>query len=178
MDSTLQKILKNINASIISRFAAYLYIEKYPEELSELVQIAINFKDKKHHKAIWIIETIAERTPIQLVPYFDLVLDACPKYKHESAIRGISRVIYFIAISESITLVKNQKDKAIEICLDWLIGDAKVAPKAYAMYTLSHYTKDHEWIKEELRIVINKDFAHQSAGYKAAAKEVLKKINN
>ena len=33
-------------------------------------------------------------------------------------------------------------------------------------------------IKEELRNIINKDFANQSAGYKAAAREVLKKINN
>jgi hypothetical protein len=90
----------------------------------------------------------------------------------------MSRTAFFLSTSKTISLTKIQQEKLIEICLDWLIGDAKVAPKAYAMYTLSHYTKNQDWIKEELQNIIHKDFANQSAGYKAAAREVLRKINN
>lgn len=89
----------------------------------------------------------------------------------------MSRVAYFISVSDKIILSENEEEKVIETCLDWLISDAKVAPKAYAMYTLSHFAKNHDWIAGELHNIIEKDFALQSAGYKAAAKEVLKKIS-
>ena len=45
------------------------------------------------------------------------------------------------------------------------------------MYTLCHYAQKEDWIKDELRQIINKDYGSQSAGYKAAAKDVLKQIN-
>jgi hypothetical protein len=46
------------------------------------------------------------------------------------------------------------------------------------MYTLCHYAQKEDWIKEELRQIIDKDYLTQSAGYKAAAREVLKKIKS
>lgn len=73
---------------------------------------------------------------------------------------------------------KSQQEKFIETSLDRLIGYNKVAPKAFSIYALGHFAKERDWIKEELQNIINKDFADQSAGYKAAAREVLKKINN
>ena len=84
----------------------------------------------------------------------------------------------FLTTSKKITLTEEQQEKFIETSLDRLIGNDKVAPKAFAMYTLSHYAKKHDWIKEELRNIIDKDFANQSAGYKATAREVLRKINS
>ncbi len=123
------------------------------------------------------MELLAERNPELLLPYFERICDAIPKYKHESAIRGMSRVVYFIGTSKTIALSENQKEKLIAICLDWLIGAIKVAPKAYAMYTLAHFAKEHDWLKEELRNIIDKDYYAQSAGYKAAAREVLKNLN-
>ncbi|WP_162126339.1 hypothetical protein [Flavobacterium phycosphaerae] len=166
------------NAGTLSRNTLRFFVVKNPEYMSELAAIATDLSNKNHHKAIWIIEMLVEDHPEMLVPYLDRIIETIPKYKHESAIRGMSRVAYFLSISKVISLTENQKEKLIEICLDWLIGNAKVAPKAYAMYTLCHYAQKEDWIKEELRNIINKDFHHQSAGYKAAAKEVLRKIDH
>ncbi|WP_395062517.1 hypothetical protein [Flavobacterium sp.] len=147
-----------------------------PNLLVDLVQMAINISDKNNHKAVWIVEMIAETDTLLLQPFLTDLIESFSKHKHESAIRGMSRVAYFIATSKIISTTENQNEKIIEYCLDGLIGAAKVAPKVYNMYTLSFYTAKYEWLKEELKNIIEKDFATQSAGYKAAAREVLRKI--
>ncbi len=165
------------NASTDCRNGIRDFVVENPEYLSELVEFAIDLTNKNHYKAVWIIEMLVETHTQMLIPYIDRICETMPKYKHESAIRGMSRTANFLSTSKVISLTENQKEKLIEICLDWLIGDAKVAPKAYAMYTLSHYAQKEDWLKDELQNIINKDFYAQSAGYKAAAKEVLRKIS-
>jgi len=165
------------NASTECRNGIRDFVIEHPEHLPELVAIATDLSNKNHYKAVWIIEMLAETHLPMLLPFIDSICKTIPQYKHESAIRGMSRTAYFFSTSKILSLTENQQEKLIEICLDWLIGDAKVAPKAYAMYTLGFYAQKEDWIKDELTTIINKDFYAQSAGYKAAAKEVLKKIN-
>ena len=79
--------------------------------LDNLVQIAINTLDKNHHKAVWIIEMIAETDALLLLPYIDDLIESFSKCKHESAIRGMSRVAYFIGTSKAFSMSENQKEK-------------------------------------------------------------------
>lgn len=144
--------------------------------LVDLIKMALNLSDKNHYKAVWIVEMIAETDALLLQPFVENLIEKFSKCKHESAIRGMSRVAYFIATSKIISTTENQNEKIIEYCLDGLIGDAKVAPKVYNMYTLLFYSAKYDWLKEELKNIIEKDYATQSAAYKAAAREVLRKI--
>jgi hypothetical protein len=166
------------NASTNCRNGIRDFVLKNPDMLPDLIQFGTDLTNKNHYKAVWIIEMLAEHDTKLLTLFIDTLCATIAQYKHESAIRGMSRVAYFLSTSKAISLNENQKEKLIEICLDWLIGDAKVAPKVYAMYALCHYAKQKDWIKEELRLIVDKDFHAQSAGYKAAAREVLKQINH
>jgi len=177
MNTIFQDRIAKSNASTNCRHGLRNFVAENPECMTELVAFATDLSNKNHYKAVWIIELLVETHTQMLVPFIDLICNTMAQYKHESAIRGMSRTAYFLSTSKTISLTENQKEKLIEICLDWLIGDAKVAPKAYAMYTLCHYAQKEDWIKDELRNIINKDFHAQSAGYKAAAKEVLRKIS-
>ncbi len=168
--------MSNSNASTNCRNGIRDFVLQNPEYLDEVVAFGTDLENKNQYKGVWIIEMLAETHPELLTPYIDKIADTASKYKHESAIRGISRAINFLSRSKKITLTEDQEEKFIEISLDRLIGDDKVAPKAFAMYTLGHFAKKHDWLKEELRNIIDKDFANQSAGYKAAAREVLRKI--
>ena len=165
------------NASTNCRNGIRDLVLQNPKYLKDLVATATNLSNKNHYKAVWIIEMLAETHTELLIPFIDMICETISKYKHESAIRGISRTAFFLSTSKTISLSEIQQEKLIEVCLDWLIGNAKVAPKVYAMYTLSHYAKNQDWIKEILKDIINKDFVPQSAGYKAAARQVLIKIN-
>ena len=171
----LNRISKS-NASTNCRNGNRDLVLQNPGLMADLVAYGTDLTSKNQYKAVWIIEMLAETHTSMLMPHIDVICKTIPNYKHESSIRGMSRVAFFLSTSKAISLTENQQEKMIEICLDWLIGDAKIAPKVYAMYTLGHYAREHDWIKEELKNIINKDFAHQSAGYKAAAREVLRKI--
>jgi len=166
------------NASTNCRNGLLDFVLKNPDAMPDLIAIGTDLTNKNYYKAVWIIEMLAEHNTKMLVPFVEIICETMAHYKHESAIRGMSHVAYFLSTSKEIALTANQKEKLIEICLDWFIGDVKVAPKAYAMYTLCHYAQKEDWIKEELRQIIDKDYLSQSAGYKAAAREVLKKIKS
>ena len=177
MNPTFSNRIAQSNASTNCRTDIRDFVIENPEYMKDLLVIATDLSNKNHYKAVWIIEMLVETHTEMLLPFIDTICKTISKYKHESAIRGMSRTAFFLSTSKTISLTETQQEKVIEICLDWLIGDAKIAPKAYAIYTLEHYAKKHDWIKEELQNIINKDFAHQSAGYKAAAREVLRKIS-
>ena len=73
-------------------------------------------------------------------------------------------------------LTEKQLQLITERCFDWLITDAKVATKAYAMRALFEAGKLQDWIYPQLTAILEKDFAVHSAAYQAAAKELLKKM--
>lgn len=178
MDSTFCKTLENSNASTRCRQGIRDFVLAHPETLADVMAFGTDLSNKNQYKAVWIIEMLAEHNIILLIPYIDQICETIGQYKHESSIRGMSRVAYFLSTSKQVVLTENQQEKLIETCLDWLIGDAKIAPKAFAMHTLGHYAQQQDWIKDELRNIIDKDYHAQSAGYKAAAREVLKKFKS
>lgn len=176
MENDFFKRIDTSNASTNCRTALRDFVIENPEYLNQLCNLALNTNYKNHYKGVWILEMIAEKQTVLLSDYAEAICDSFSKIKNESAIRGMSRVAYFLGTTTTIKLTENQTEKIIEICLDWLIRDERVAAKVYAMKTLSYYGKTHLWINDELNNIIEKDYAGQSAGYKAAARDVLKKI--
>lgn len=176
MENHFYKRIDTSSASTNSRNGLRDFVLQNPEYLAELCTIALNTNYKNHYKGVWILEMIAETQTELLTDFINTICDAFSTIKNDSAIRGISRVAFFFGTSTKIKLTKTQEEKIIEICLDWLIRDERVAPKVYAMKTLGHLGQKNPWINEELCNIINKDYAAQSAGYKAAAREVLKKL--
>ncbi len=59
---------------------------------------------------------------------------------------------------------------------DWLIGEHKVATKAYAMTCLLLLGKKYPWIHGELKLVVQQGYATGSAAYKARARKTLAKL--
>ena len=176
MENDFFKRIDNSNASTNRRNELHHFVIQNPEYLKELCAIALNTHYKNHYKGVWILEMIAEKQTELLSPYANAICDAFSKIKNDSAIRGMSRVALFLGTSTKIALTESQEEKIIEICLDWLIRDERVAPKVYAMKTLDYLSQKHDWIKGELYNIIEKDYAQQSAGYKVAAREVLKRM--
>lgn len=174
MDSTFSDQLSKINASTENRNRMRDLVLNKPSHIKELIAFGTNLSNKNHHKGVWIIEMLAEHQTDLLIPFIDEICKTISNYKNDSAIRGISRVAYFLGTSKKIKLTECQHEKLVEICLDWLIRDERVACKVYAMKTLQHFSKNEPWIADELKEIIGRDYAYQSAGYKAAAREVLK----
>lgn len=155
-----------------------------PELFPILMEIALDVQNKNHHKACWTLELVLEHNITWLSDYLDDFCQKLPLYKHEGAIRSISKICMFSAKQhlkskkkDSLFLTEKQSQQIIETCFDWLINDTKVASKAYAMRALFELGKLHDWIYPELQEILPKDFAHHSPAYHSASKEILQKIS-
>lgn len=151
-----------------------------PSLLPQLVEMALNTADKNHHKACWSLELVIERFPKWLAPYLDVFCNALGAYRHEGALRPVSKICLFAAQHDEKHpgfLNSQHLEKSTAACFDWLIDpNGKVATKAYAMRALFILGKKEGWIYPELQRILSEDFVKHSAAYKGAAKELLAKL--
>lgn len=151
-----------------------------PALFPELMAVALDVTDKNHHKACWILELVLEKEISWLKDFLPQFCSTLPMYRHEGAIRSISKICLFSVQNHmkqrSGFLSGEELQQITEACFDWLITDAKVATKAYAMRTLYLTGKSHDWIYPELEVILTQGFPQHSPAYKAAAKEILQKI--
>lgn len=148
--------------------------------LPVLIGYATDIKYKHHHKACWILELVFENKIEWLQEYAVLFCNTLSTYKHEGAIRSVSKICLFAVTRQQKQpgfLTEMQLTQITEACFDWLIDpQGKVANKAYAMRTIFILGKKQDWIYPELQRILQEDFVKHSAAYKAAAKEILQKI--
>jgi hypothetical protein len=176
MNIAFYKLIKESTAHRLNREIIRDYVIQNPEKLKFLMEIGLNENDKIHAKACWSLELIFELKLELILPFLDDFISKFPFYKNDSAIRPVSKICLFLSKSKTIKLTDNQETKIIETCLDWLIQDKKVATKAYSMRALYNFGKKHPWIHEELKTILSQDYPNHSAAYKAAAKDILKKL--
>lgn len=144
--------------------------------LLELFELAFDLSDKNHFKACWALELVLEQNLELILPHLDSFCNIISEYQLDPAIRPISKICLFISKSKTIELTEKQEQQLIETCLDWLIQDEKVAGKAYSMRALLNFSKKHIWMIPELQTILSQDYPNHSAAYKAAAKDVLRKL--
>lgn len=175
MDSKLYKNIANSNAYRVSRDENALLVLTDSHLFPDLLAIALNTADKNHYKACWIMELVLEKQLHLLTNYLPLFCNSLSSFTNESALRSISKICLFLSLHLQLTSL--QEEQVTENCLDWLIQEnRKVATKAYAIRTLFELGKNQKWIYPELQRILSDDYPKYSAGYKAVAREILKKI--
>ena len=149
--------------------------------LPVLIATALDIKDKSHHKACWILELVFEAKIEWLAEYLDSFCTTLPLFTNESAMRPISKICLFASGYQQDNpgfLTEKHSQQIMEACFDWLIKpETKVATKAYSMRTLYILGKKEDWVYPELIRILSEDSAKHTAAYKAAAKDILKRIN-
>lgn len=173
-----QSVSKSTAHRPVRDYHAQLVFE-HPELLSDLVAIAFDTKDPNHHKACWILELVLEKKIRWLAPHLGAFTQNLALFAHDGAVRSVSKICWFAAtehVKSGSFLSETQLKHITESCFDWLIGPTKVASKAYAMRALFEAGKLSPWIYPELKAILELGYADHSAAYKAASKELLKKI--
>jgi len=181
MDTSLRERIKNCTAHRKSREEYQRYILANPSEFPGLVAFGFEVSDKDSHKACWILEFVAYKRLDWFVPQLDFICENLSRLDDESSIRPLAKICQLLVgahftVGSKITLSESQLQKITEASFDWLIGDFKVASKAYSMRTLFILGKHSNWILPELKDVLEKGFHEHTAAYKAAAREILKKL--
>jgi len=185
---TLQELdfdIEKVNHSMASRAKAVGLVIDHIEVLPELIEKAFS-ADKSHFKYCWWLEFLNRNHIEVLCPFISSILSGAIHLTNDSAIRPIAKVIENFALNyyskQPNKVVRKMmtpsvREKMVELGFQWLIDDTiKVAPRAYSMISLFHLGKDIDWVHTELKLVIEQNYASESAAYKARARMVLKKL--
>jgi hypothetical protein len=170
------------NAKRIYRDKAASYVLDHPEDLSELTNLVFDIKSPLHIKAAWVLELVCIENISLMGPHATGFLKNIQHVVHESALRPVSKVCYFISKShfsdnkKYFELNKESVDQIIECNFDWLIEEHKVATQVFAMDTLQLWGKQYKWVQEELKLILQKKTNSGSKGYQAHARQLLKNL--
>lgn len=184
--SQLYETLSFVDASRENRLKHAKMILEDMSLMPTLIEIMFMVDDKISCKAAWIFEYVCSEYIYGLIPYLDVFTKNLKRVHLDSAVRPVAKVCEMLAkeydSKHNKTIKKAlqalHKERIIEVCFDWMIKDEKIAPKAYSMTTLFLFGKEYDWVHPQLKQILQQDYSHQSAGFKARARMVLKKIKD
>lgn len=180
----LYKELQYVNHSRVNRLKyAHMVIDN-PELVPKVLDILFKVDDKKSPRAAWLLEFVARENLKFILPYLDRITEEMHKVHLDSAVRPMAKICeclveaYYSKYDNPVkySLKSNHKEHIVECCFDWMINDEKIAPKAYSMNSLYLLGQDYDWIHPELVMILERDFQMQSSGFKARAKQILRKL--
>ena len=181
----LYQALNYVDASRKKRMEMTHLVMSDPHLISSLLDIVFTVDDPISSKACWVLEFTIKEKLSYLFNYLDQ-FTANIKHLHlDSSVRPIAKICELLIVSY-FSEVKNETKKVLTsehlerlatVCFDWLIGNHKVATKAYSMTSLFLLGQKFDWIHSELKLVLEQNYATGSAGYKARARKTLEKIN-
>ena len=133
-------------------------------------------------KASWILEYVANKDLQPILSHINTFVDALSFISLESSIRPAAKICELLVLNEfsnnklshNHKLTNAQLNTITEVAFDWLIGEHKVAPKAYSMTILLWLGYSISWIHPELMQILKQNYETGSAAYKARAKRTLK----
>lgn len=152
--------------------------------LPKLITILFMVDDKVSCKAAWVLEFICDKKLDTFIPFLNKFTSNIHKVHLDSAVRPVAKICEYLVkafYSKHDNNIKNAltpiyQERIIEACFDWMITDQKVAVKAYSMNTLYLLGQDYNWIHPELKMILERDYKTGSAGFKARARYLLKKL--
>ena len=171
-----------VNAKRIYRDSAADFVLTHPQTMPDLIEVVFDVDSPLHIKGAWTLELVCIANLPLMLPHASFFIENMHKISHESSLRPVSKVCYFICKShfstdnEDFVLSDKSIDQIIECNFDWLIEEHKVATQAFAMDTLESCGSQHEWVKEELKLILQKKTTSGSKGYQAHARKILKNL--
>ena len=181
----LFKALNYVNATRDKRLEVIRIFLDNPHLIPPLMAIAFEGKGKFSSKACWILEFVAKKDMGLILENIDDFVFGMSKVQLDSSVRPIAKICEILMkayFSKSVNEVQNSikenhLEKITTSCFDWLIGEHKVAAKAYSMTCLYLLGKKFDWIHSELQLVLEQNYHLGSAAYKARAKQILTLFN-
>lgn len=183
--SELIKSLNYVDGTRAKRIEVTQVVLNNPHFISPLMEVAFEDNGKISSKACWILEFVAKKDVHLIISNIDTFTKGISKVHLDSSVRPVAKICEilmkdFFSKSKNDIQVKLKEyhlQKIITSCFDWLIGEYKVAAKAYSMTSLYLLSKKFDWIRNELKMVLEQNYSTGSAAYKARARQILTLIN-
>lgn len=180
----LYKELDYVNHSRENRKKYANLVINNPELLPKVMDILFTVDDKVSCRAAWLFEFVAREKLDAILPHLDRFTTEMHKIHQDPAVRPVAKVCEYLTEAyyhkydnaTKHSLKPEHRERIIELSFDYMITDQKIAAKAYSMNTLFLLGQDYDWVHPELITILEQDFAAGSAGFKARARQLLKKL--
>ncbi|RMB60941.1 adenylosuccinate lyase [Dokdonia sinensis] len=184
---TLNELYKELNYVNHSREKRAYYatmVRNDPALFPLVLEILFLVDDSASNKAGWIAEFTCKQDIAMLYPHLDMFTHNMPMVYQDSALRPVAKICEYLILEyykikkplARKSLKPHHKKRIVEAGFDWLITDQKVAVKAYTLTTLFWLGTETDWVHQELKKIMEQDYANQSAAYKARCKHTFKAI--
>jgi hypothetical protein len=180
----LVKELSYVNHSRENRAKYAQMVIENQKLIPVLLKILFEVDSKISCRAAWVLEFVTKKNPSIILPYIDVFTSKMGDVYLDSAVRPIAKICEYLIeyyLDKKIKPLKQRLkpvhlERIIAVNFDYLIGDHKIAPKAYAMQSLYWLGFQFTWIHPELKIILERDYHTGSSGYKARARKILNQI--
>lgn len=157
-------------------------LENHPHLIGTiLVAVAEQDKSRETFNACWAFDHLMRKKPVYLLPFMDEFITLLPTLTWETNMRPLARVLE--GINEAFFKFKDpafikivteeHQNIMLDVCFDWLIGQHKVATKVFAMTSLFYLGEKFDWVRPELKSVVEQQIATGSAGFKSRGGKIL-----
>lgn len=131
-------------------------------------------------RASWVLEFFAASKSEMFLKYLSQFLTLYPKICNQSVQRSFTKILMLLT-KRKFMLVQKLNPAMFDECLsasfDWLINPkTPVAVQANALDVIFQLSPYHDWILEELKVILEQKLTSGSPALISRAKRVLKKI--
>lgn len=136
----------------------------------ELFYLFLHDGDKITQRSSWPVSYCVQAHPELIQLHFaSLIKNLQKKNLHDAIKRNSMRLLQFVNIP------KKYQGSIMDYCFTYLQSPTEpVATKVFSIYVLVNLSKIYPDILPEIKLVIEEQLPHQTAGFKSAAKKVMK----
>lgn len=168
-------LINELDFSIAKRHKAQLWIEKEAVPAGQIISIMKQSSGKSFVHLLCFCDTFSRVHTEYFIHERVYFLQLAQQEKNESNKRSLTNLfITFLRYNYS-CFKGDEKEILIERCFQWLIDESAIATQCNCLTCLDILANDYHWVKEELLLIIDKDFKHKPASYQSRAKKIIKK---
>jgi hypothetical protein len=168
-----EELLKEKNYTKEQALKISEYACSSPKRFKELMQCFLLDEYRLAQRAAWSISWAAQKRPELIQPFIkDLIAQLPRKDVHNAIIRNSVRLL------QKIEIPKKYHADLMNNCFAFTeLNTTPVAIKAFSLTTLFNLSKIYPEIKNELKLIIEERWNHETAAFKSRGKNILKKLN-
>jgi hypothetical protein len=143
------------------------------ERFDKLFDLFMNDEYRVVQRSAWPVSYCVEKHP-QLFHkhYAKLIRNLKNPGLHDAVKRNSVRLLQYVIIPEKF------HGELMNLCFKYISSPAEaVAVKAFSLTVLQKLAKQYPEIKNELKLVIEERWDHETAAFKARAKNILQELN-
>ena len=143
------------------------------QRFDELFYLFLNDEYRVVQRSAWPVSYCVDEYPELICKHWKELMDNLKKPNLHDAVKRNS-----IRLMQEIELPEAYHGEIMDMCFTYLESPKEsLAVKVFSMSVLGNLTKYYPEIKTELKLIIEDQLPHQSAGFKSRAKKVLKDLD-